>query len=111
MKTVNVFKGPFKNQKGGSVMLIDNFPNDYTFCFGTPNDFGRGPKDKKEEEEEEEEEDSFNISDGERWVIENKIADLEAMKDALEEDNDDGENDQIISGLENEISGYKSALE
>lgn len=73
-----------------------------------------GPEDDDDSDDdsddEEDEEGGFSVSESERAFIENGIADKEAMIEALEEDNDDGEYDDIISNIGNEIDGLKRFL-
>ena len=66
-----------------------------------------GPED---DDDSDDEEDGFSVSESERAFIENSIADKEAMIEALEEDNDDGEYDDTISNIENEIDGLRRFL-
>ena len=66
-----------------------------------------GPED---DDDSDDEEDGFSVSESERAFIENSIADKEAMIEALEEDNDDGEYDDTISNIENEIDGLRHFL-
>lgn len=69
-----------------------------------------GPEDDNDSDDKEDEEGGFSVSESERAFIENSIADKEAMIEALKEDNDDGEYDDTISNIENEIDGLRHFL-
>ena len=66
--------------------------------------------DEPEDDDDSDDEGGFSVSESERAFIENSIADKEAMIEALEEDNDDGEYDDTISNIENEIDGLRHFL-
>ena len=64
----------------------------------------------EDEEDCDDEEEGFPVSESERAVIEDDIANKEAMVADLEENNDDGSYDDTISGIKNEISGLRYFL-